>query len=270
MTALSARVPNSRPNKAPRFILGGLLLSAGVILGALFLLGPMEAVEHFPIPNPAVPSSSDLDIVRDRGGYVEAWETYYGLWFTSVVVEAGIILVVAGGLFWAGYAILPIRGKGFILSVVFLPVNAVIALHNALDGNSLWAGFCGAGALWCAWDIWTSFRDTTNETIGTFRFASGVVLRIVGLETLMVVSGVLAGLFFGVVFSGFDELDELLGPLFLAVLIGFWGGWTMRRLRRHPVSIEDKGRWRRAIAWAMKVAPYTAVGAWCLGLGVGL
>ena len=270
MTALSARLPNSRPNKTRRLILGSILLSVGVVLGAMFLIGPMEVVEWFPIPNPAVPSSSDIEIVRDLGGYVEVRETYREVWLASVVIEVGIILVLAGGLFWAGYAILPIQGKGLILSFVILPLNAFVAVRSALDGNSVLAWLCGGIALGCLWDLWKSFRDTANETIGTVRFTSGVVLRILGLATLMVISGVGSGLFWGVAFSGYDELDDLLGPLFLSVLIGLWGGWVTHRLRRHPVSTEDEERWRRVVARGVRVSPYLAVGAWCLGLGVGL
>ena len=262
MTALSTLLPN----KALRFVLGGLPLSVGVVLGALFLIAPMDAAALFPISNLVAPPPSDVNIVHDRDGYVKAWEAYYDAYAIYAAIEAGIILVVAGGLFLAGYTILPIRGKGLILSVVFLPVSAVVAVQSALDGNGMWAGLCVGSALWCAWDIWTSFRDSTNDTIGTVRFASVVVLRIVGSVTLMVISG----LFWGVAFSGFGELDNLLGLLFLSVLIGVWGGWAVRRLRRHPVSIEDEELWRRAVAWAIRVSPYIAVGAWCLGLGVGL
>ena len=270
MTAFSARLPNSRPNRTRRFILSGILLSTGVVLGALFLIAPMDAVALFPISNPAVPPSSDLNLVDDRDGYVKAWETYYHEWATYSTIEAGIILVVAGGLFLAGYTILPVRGKGLILSVVFLPVNTFFAVQSALDGNSMVGWVCGAGALWCLWDIWTSFRDSTSETIGTVRFASGIALRVLGLVALMVISGVTFGQFVGVVFSGFNELDKLLVTLILAVLIGLWGGWAMHRLRRHPISTEDEIRWRRVVARGVRVSPYLAVGAWCLGLGVGL
>ena len=196
-------------------------------------------------------------------------------WDANHTVELLSLMVVVGSL-TAGFLLLPFRGKRLILYVVGLLLSSVVAFNvfldymewefaterGALDSappDTFWAWICAALALVCAWEIWKAIRGSTHQTVVRVRFGAGIILRIVGIVLLMLFSGGLIG-----------DIEDGVIVVCVGAPFGLWGAWAVYRLRRHPVSVDDKERWNSAIAYTIKVSPYLAVGAWCLGFGVSL
>ena len=113
MTEVSAtRLLEFRRPWVLRFLLSAFLLACGVALGALFLVAPRTLVALFPLTDPAIAPS-------------DVWDTYHTVGLLSLMAVVGLLVT--------GYLLLPIRGKGLILSAVLLPLSSVVAFNVCLD-----------------------------------------------------------------------------------------------------------------------------------------